>query len=56
MNQFDPKHYYFSRYDPFKYAMWEESIELKPMKGEFIIGSLTLILAFVAIGSVLFLN
>ena len=53
MNQFDPKHYYYSRYDPFKYAMWEES---KPMKGEFIIGSLTLILTFVAIGSVLFLN
>jgi len=55
MNQHDPKHYYFQRQDPFKLGYWTED-EIKPTKGEFIIGSLSLILALVAIGSVLFLN
>lgn len=56
MNQFDPKHYQFQRQDPFKLGFWDEDQPLKPTKGEFIIGSLVLILAFIAIGSVLFLN
>lgn len=56
MNQYDPRHYYYHRQDPYKMGYWDESTEIKPSKGEFIIGSLALILAFVLIGSVLFLN
>jgi hypothetical protein len=56
MNQYDPRHYYFYRNDPYKQGYWSLDTEIKPSKGEFIIGSLALILAFVLIGSVLFLN
>ena len=56
VNQHDPRHYYFYRNDPYKQKYWSLDTEIKPSKGEFIIGSLLLILAFVMIGSVLFLN
>jgi hypothetical protein len=56
VNQHDPKHYYFHRQDPNPYGYWDDPLELKPSVKEVVIGSIALILAFVLIGSVLFLN
>jgi hypothetical protein len=54
MNQHDPKYYYYPRQDPFKMGYWED--EPQPSLKEVSIGIISLIVAFVAIGSVLFLN
>jgi hypothetical protein len=56
MNQHDPKHYYFHRQDPNPLGYWDDPLELKPSPKEVIIGTILLIIAFVLIGSVLFLN
>jgi hypothetical protein len=56
MNQHDPKHYYYHRQDPYKLGYWDDDIELQPTVKEVIIGTISLILALIAIGSVLFLN
>jgi hypothetical protein len=56
MNQYDPKHYYFHRQDPYKFGYWHDPLEVKPTVKEVVIGSITFIVALIAIGSVLFLN
>ena len=55
MNQYEHKHYYYQRQDPFKLGYWEDD-NITPKKGEVILGTILLIVAFVTIGSVLFLN
>ena len=54
MIPFNSNDFKFQRQDPNPYGYWED--EQQPSVKEVIIGAVLLILAFVLIGSVLFLN
>lgn len=53
MNQYDPKHYYFERKDPFKLGYWEDDYEL--INKEEIIAAILFILCLALLGSFLFM-
>jgi hypothetical protein len=53
MNQYDPKHYYFERKDPFKLGYWEDDYEL--INKEEVIAAILFILCLALLGSFLFM-